>query len=262
MRGLLAALATSAFAIAPGHLPENMAVALAQAGFPRAKWASTCTISRVTAKCCLSARTGQLNMKLLTPSQRSNFSGPHIRKTEVLAGWGALGLPPRWQSGVFNVGADALVINYNTFRLQFMPGSKTQTVDVFSEPDLPQLLVINISRLGTGNCDVWPKSVAIRSRFPACPRRGAAGSFAMAACSRPTTTLRRQATLRAYAPSRLHPRCARADAGRGPDQPRGCAQRTTRARRIAGVGLPARLYGSTPLQAMSLSAATLPGLVR
>ena len=61
----------------------------------------------------------------------------------------------------YNVGADALLINYKTFRLQFMPDEKERTVGIFSEPDLPQLLVINDLRLGPGTCDVWPEKPAI-----------------------------------------------------------------------------------------------------
>jgi len=61
----------------------------------------------------------------------------------------------------YNVGADALLINYKTFRLQFIPDEKKKTVGIFSEPGLPQVLVVNNLRLGPGNCDVWPEKPAI-----------------------------------------------------------------------------------------------------
>ena len=61
----------------------------------------------------------------------------------------------------YNVGADALLINYKTFRLQFVPDEKTQTVGIFAEPPLPQLLVVNNLRLGPGSCDAWPEKPAI-----------------------------------------------------------------------------------------------------
>ena len=61
----------------------------------------------------------------------------------------------------YNVGADALLINYRTFRLQFVPDDKRQAVAIFSEPALPQVLVVNDLRLGPGNCDVWPEKPAI-----------------------------------------------------------------------------------------------------
>jgi serine-type D-Ala-D-Ala carboxypeptidase/endopeptidase (penicillin-binding protein 4) len=61
----------------------------------------------------------------------------------------------------YNVGADALLINYKTFRLQFVPDEGRQTVDIFSEPALPQTLVVNDLRLGPGSCDVWPEKPAI-----------------------------------------------------------------------------------------------------
>ena len=56
----------------------------------------------------------------------------------------------------YNVGADALLINYKTFRLQFVPDEERRTVGIFSEPSLPQTLVVNNLRLGAGSCAVWP----------------------------------------------------------------------------------------------------------
>ena len=61
----------------------------------------------------------------------------------------------------YNVGADALLINYKTFRLQFVPDERTRTVGIFSEPALPQTLVVNNLRLGPGDCDAWPEKPAI-----------------------------------------------------------------------------------------------------
>ena len=61
----------------------------------------------------------------------------------------------------YNVGADALLINYKTFRLQFLPDDITKTVGIFSEPALPQTLVVNNLRLGSASCDTWPEKPAI-----------------------------------------------------------------------------------------------------
>jgi len=61
----------------------------------------------------------------------------------------------------YNVGADALLINYKTFRLQFVPDESTQAVTIFSEPALPQTLVVNNLRLGPGSCDSWPEKPAL-----------------------------------------------------------------------------------------------------
>ncbi len=61
----------------------------------------------------------------------------------------------------YNVGADALLINYKSFRLQFVPDERKQTVGIFSEPALPQTLVVNNLRLGPGICDVWPERPGI-----------------------------------------------------------------------------------------------------
>ncbi len=61
----------------------------------------------------------------------------------------------------YNVGADALLINYKTFRLQFVPDEIRQAVTIFSEPLLPQILVTNNLRLAPGICDVWPEKPEI-----------------------------------------------------------------------------------------------------
>jgi D-alanyl-D-alanine carboxypeptidase/D-alanyl-D-alanine-endopeptidase (penicillin-binding protein 4) len=61
----------------------------------------------------------------------------------------------------YNVGPDALLINYKTFRLQFVPDEERRTVGIFSEPALPQTLVVNNLRLGPGSCDVWPERPGI-----------------------------------------------------------------------------------------------------
>ena len=56
----------------------------------------------------------------------------------------------------YNVGPDALLINYKAFRLQFVPDEKRQAVGIFSDPALPQLRLVNNLRLGPGSCDTWP----------------------------------------------------------------------------------------------------------
>ena len=61
----------------------------------------------------------------------------------------------------YNVGADALLINYKTIRLQFMPDDASGTVRIFSEPALPQVLVSNKLKLGPGDCDSWPEKPSI-----------------------------------------------------------------------------------------------------
>ena len=61
----------------------------------------------------------------------------------------------------YNVGPDALLINYKTVRLQFVPDEEKHTVSIFSEPALPQIVVVNNLRLGPGRCDVWPDSPQI-----------------------------------------------------------------------------------------------------
>jgi serine-type D-Ala-D-Ala carboxypeptidase/endopeptidase (penicillin-binding protein 4) len=57
----------------------------------------------------------------------------------------------------YNVGPDALLINFKSFRLQFVPDEDKQSVMVFAEPPIPQLNVVNNLHLAPGFCDVWPE---------------------------------------------------------------------------------------------------------
>ncbi len=61
----------------------------------------------------------------------------------------------------YNVGADALLLNYKAFRLQFVPDERRQEVGIFSEPALPQTLLVNKLQLGPGSCDAWPERPSI-----------------------------------------------------------------------------------------------------
>ncbi|HTO44610.1 MAG TPA: D-alanyl-D-alanine carboxypeptidase/D-alanyl-D-alanine-endopeptidase [Burkholderiales bacterium] len=57
----------------------------------------------------------------------------------------------------YNVGPDALLLNYKSVRLQFVPQEDTSTVRILPLPDLPQVSIINQLALGAGNCDFWPE---------------------------------------------------------------------------------------------------------
>ncbi|HVY05801.1 MAG TPA: D-alanyl-D-alanine carboxypeptidase/D-alanyl-D-alanine-endopeptidase [Burkholderiales bacterium] len=61
----------------------------------------------------------------------------------------------------YNVGPDALLLNDKSFRLQFVPDVATRSVEIFSEPVLPQILVVNKLELGAGGCDSWPEKASI-----------------------------------------------------------------------------------------------------
>lgn len=61
----------------------------------------------------------------------------------------------------YNVGPDALLVNYKSFRLQFVPDDERQSVFVYSEPLLPQVNVINNLHLAPGFCDVWPEKPTV-----------------------------------------------------------------------------------------------------
>lgn len=58
----------------------------------------------------------------------------------------------------YNVGPDALLLNFKSFRLQFVPDEANRTVSVFSEPALPQVSVVNNFSLAPGSCDFWPET--------------------------------------------------------------------------------------------------------
>ncbi len=60
----------------------------------------------------------------------------------------------------YNVGADALLLNFKSFRLRFVPDEEKHTVAVYSEPILPQITVVNNLYLAPGFCDVWPDKPA------------------------------------------------------------------------------------------------------
>ncbi len=61
----------------------------------------------------------------------------------------------------YNVGPDALLLNYKSVRLQFIPDETARRVQIFAEPSLPQLSIVNNLALAPGNCSVWPERPSI-----------------------------------------------------------------------------------------------------
>ena len=57
----------------------------------------------------------------------------------------------------YNVVPDALLLNYKSVRLQFLPLEDSGTVKIISTPDLPQISILNQLALGAGNCEFWPE---------------------------------------------------------------------------------------------------------
>jgi D-alanyl-D-alanine carboxypeptidase/D-alanyl-D-alanine-endopeptidase (penicillin-binding protein 4) len=55
----------------------------------------------------------------------------------------------------YNVGADALLVNYKAVRFQFVPDATTKTVTIVPEPRLAQLEVANGVRATEGGCGDW-----------------------------------------------------------------------------------------------------------
>ena len=58
----------------------------------------------------------------------------------------------------YNVGADALLLNYKTVRLRFVPDEANRSIEILSEPALPSVRIINNLALGRGHCDYWPRT--------------------------------------------------------------------------------------------------------
>ena len=74
----------------------------------------------------------------------------------------------------YNVGADALLVNYKAVRFFFLPNGTAQGVAVVPEPPLAQLEVTSSVRLAEGPCGDWraglrydlqPRGTAVRASF-------------------------------------------------------------------------------------------------
>lgn len=70
----------------------------------------------------------------------------------------------------YNVGPDALLLNYKTVRLQFVPDGSRNAVTVTAEPHPPQLDLVNLLRLADGPCNDWRADL----RVDALPAAGGA----------------------------------------------------------------------------------------
>ena len=57
----------------------------------------------------------------------------------------------------YNVAPDALLLNFKSVRLQFVPQEASGTVKIVPTPYLPQIEIVNQLALGAGNCDFWPE---------------------------------------------------------------------------------------------------------
>jgi D-alanyl-D-alanine carboxypeptidase/D-alanyl-D-alanine-endopeptidase (penicillin-binding protein 4) len=57
----------------------------------------------------------------------------------------------------YNVQPDALLVNYKSIDLQFVPEEDTGTVRIVSLPDLAPIGIVNQLALGAGSCDFWPE---------------------------------------------------------------------------------------------------------
>jgi D-alanyl-D-alanine carboxypeptidase/D-alanyl-D-alanine-endopeptidase (penicillin-binding protein 4) len=74
----------------------------------------------------------------------------------------------------YNVGADALLVNYKAVRFQFVPDAAQKSVQIVAEPRLAELEIANAVRAGDGACGDWraglryevrPNGAAVRVSF-------------------------------------------------------------------------------------------------
>lgn len=59
----------------------------------------------------------------------------------------------------YNVGADALLLNFNVVRLRFIPNGNTETLSVLSEPQPVGLDIVSLVKLASGPCSDWKDSI-------------------------------------------------------------------------------------------------------
>jgi len=64
----------------------------------------------------------------------------------------------------YNVGADALLVNFKTVRFLFVPDSDQGTVHIIPEPKLAQVDVENRVKLGPGSCGDWRAGLRLDMR--------------------------------------------------------------------------------------------------
>ncbi len=57
----------------------------------------------------------------------------------------------------YNVGPDALLVNFKSVRLRFLPDARRDRVEILAEPQLAGVSVVNELALGAGECGSWPE---------------------------------------------------------------------------------------------------------
>src|SRR4029079_17920214 len=60
----------------------------------------------------------------------------------------------------YNVGPDALLVNFKAVRFAFAPDAARNAVSVWFEPRLPDVGVAPLPQLATGDCGDWRASIA------------------------------------------------------------------------------------------------------
>ena len=78
----------------------------------------------------------------------------------------------------YNVGADALLVNYKSVRFNFIPEVDANAVRVGLEPHMQPLEVINLLRLANGPCGDWREKIRADFNPLPSPQRGVRAIFA------------------------------------------------------------------------------------
>ncbi|MCW5625158.1 MAG: D-alanyl-D-alanine carboxypeptidase/D-alanyl-D-alanine-endopeptidase [Burkholderiales bacterium] len=73
----------------------------------------------------------------------------------------------------YNQGPDALLLNFKSVRLTFIPDTDTRRVRILMEPPLPELRIVNEMTVVDGACTGWPEKPVVDMVSPTLVFRGA-----------------------------------------------------------------------------------------
>ncbi|MBI3374970.1 MAG: D-alanyl-D-alanine carboxypeptidase/D-alanyl-D-alanine-endopeptidase [Betaproteobacteria bacterium] len=77
----------------------------------------------------------------------------------------------------YNVGPDALLLNFKAIRFQFVPEPERSAVRVYGEPRLDPFDIVSVLRLTSGPCGDWQERIAPDFRDAPAPRALFTGSY-------------------------------------------------------------------------------------
>ena len=80
-----------------------------------------------------------------------------LDRTFFAAGSGDPGRFDNEPTRPYNVEPDALLVNYKSVKLQFVPNEAIGRVQIVSTPALPEIEIVNQLALAPASCDTWPE---------------------------------------------------------------------------------------------------------